>query len=67
MISKGYYTTDNSDLYMFVEPKYKGADYMKCKITLFYKLGSAKGVMLEKKNYKVYYKNISHWVRYEVC
>ena len=63
-ITNGYYTTDNSDLYMHVIVKYQNPTYIKANISLFYKYGEYKGVRVEKKNYKIEKKNITHWKPY---
>jgi len=64
MIHKGYYTTTNSDLYFYVVPRYRGKEYIKCRIVLYYKHGIYKDTLVESKNYKVYKKNITHWIGY---
>lgn len=64
-MKRGYYTIDNSDLYLYFVPKYTSDTYVKGKVTLFYKKGTMKGTILETKNYKLYLDKIQHWERYE--
>lgn len=64
-ITSGYYTTDNSDLYLHISVKYQNDKYVKGKVKLFYKFGEYKGYMVEAKNYKIEKKNIQHWKVYE--
>ena len=64
VVSGAYYTIDNSSLYVKVDVKYRGSEYLKGKVTLYYRYGTSKGIPLETKNYKLYYENISHWQRY---
>ena len=63
--SKGYYTIDNSDLYWYFVPKYKSDSYVKCKLTLMYKKGTMKGMVVEEKNYKLFWDKIEHWEKYD--
>lgn len=65
-IESGYYTTDNSDLYLHIKVKHQTEEYVKGKIQLFYKYGEYKGVRVEKKNYKIQKKNITHWKSYNI-
>jgi hypothetical protein len=64
-ISSGNYTIEGSDLYWSFSKKYSDDIYVKCKLTLFYKKGTMKGVQLERKNYKLYWDKIQHWERYD--
>ena len=65
MITKGFYTTDNSDLFMLVIPTYQNDETLKAKISLFYKKYKFKYV-IEIKNYRIEKKNILHWKRIRV-
>jgi hypothetical protein len=59
MITKGTYTTSNSDLIMvIINIQYRGIDYVKAKIET---LNKHNGISYGVKNWKLYYKNIDHW------
>jgi len=64
-MKRGYYTIDTSDLYWQFVPNYKNGTYVKCKVVLFYKKGSMKGIIVDSKNYKLYLDKIQHWEKYD--
>lgn len=59
-LTKGTYTTDNSDLKVeVIKVSYQTPEYARIKINLYNKYN---GIVYEtRKNYKVLKKNISHW------
>ena len=63
---KKKYTCDNSDLYWIINKIYfRGPEYIKASLTLFYKKGIYKGYRVEKsKKYSLYRKNIGHWIEF---
>ena len=60
------YTTDNSDLYIYVNKIFHESDeYYKAKVTLYYKYGEYKNYVCEdRKSYKIQKKNIGYWYEY---
>jgi hypothetical protein len=58
-ITKGNWVTSNSSLKMnILKIQYSNTEYVKFKGTLTNKTN---GIVYETANYKLYYKNISHW------
>lgn len=62
---KGFFTVDHNATYFHCRPVYYGNGYFKAKITFYYKSESLNGIPLQKGNYKIYYKNVTHWKRYD--
>lgn len=60
-MNKGYYTIDNSDLYWYYKPRSKG----KATVTLFYKYGIYKDMMVDKDTYVINEDRIRHWKEYK--
>lgn len=59
MSSKGLYEAYPSSLLIeVVAVKYRGPNYFKANIRLIERLS---GRVVEQKNYKLYYENITHW------
>lgn len=57
----GLFITDNSDLVIdVIKSSYWNKKYIKMKINLYNKNGT---LYESRKNYKVYWENISHWRR----
>ena len=63
-LEKGYYTCDICETYWYVNPVYRGANYTKAKVEMFYKSGQYKGYSLGSKKYKLYHDRIKHWEKY---
>ena len=62
IITKGIYTTNNSDLNIHVlNVAYRCADYVKAKIMI---VNKRNGIVYDTRYYKLYYKNITHWIKY---
>lgn len=60
-ISKGTYSCPNSGLKIVViKIQYSNTEYVKLKASLFSKSGK---LWYETSNYKLYWKNISHWYK----
>ncbi len=53
------YYTENSDLVItIIKVRYRADDYFKAKAKISNRYN---GIIYQNKNYKIYYKNISHW------
>ena len=60
-IKTGLYTIEGSDIFIKIEKVlYKTEDYIKVKAHLFHK---RLNIHYERKTYKLYFKNISHWIK----
>jgi D-lyxose ketol-isomerase len=60
-ISKGFYTTNNSDLTIqVINIAYSNEEYTKARIKL---INTKNGIVYEEKYYKLYHEKISHWIK----
>jgi hypothetical protein len=59
-----FYTAKNASILIkVIKVYYRGPDYMKAKCELYSKYGKE---LIQKKTFKLYYKRIKHWEKYEL-
>ena len=65
-MKKGYYTIDNSDLYLYYIPRASiSENTVEATIMLFYKKGDYKDNIVERKTYLINLNSIKHWRSYD--